>query len=131
MYKRDFSSIDEEALLSDFSAINWLAILPSSTSASVNEVFQSFFDHVNSIIDKHVPLRKLTKKEVKSLSKPWITAGLKKSIKVKHNLYKKFLVSRDPYYHTKYKYYRKEYAIFFALLKRIIIKIILILTEEI
>ena len=83
-------------------------MFPSSASASVNDVFQSFFDHVNSIVDKHAPLRKVTKKEIKSLSKPWITAGLKKFIKVKDKLYKKYLVSRDAYYHTKYKYYRNR-----------------------
>ena len=38
--------------------------------------FQSFFDRVNSIVDKHAPLRKLTKKEIKSLSKPWIIRGI-------------------------------------------------------
>ena len=43
MYKRDFSSLDEEALLSDRSAINWLEVFPSSASASVNDLFSVIF----------------------------------------------------------------------------------------
>ena len=42
-----------------------------------------------SILDKHAPLKKLTKKEVKRKKKPWITQGLIKSISKKRALFVK------------------------------------------
>ena len=90
------------------SSINWIEILPCSDSTNVNDIFQSFYSHVARIIDKHAPMRKLSKKEIKSLSKPWISTGLKVSIKKRDKLYKRYLLSRDPYYLTKYRYYRNR-----------------------
>ena len=33
------------------------------------------------MIDHHIPLRQLSKKDIKQMSKPWITNGIKKSLK--------------------------------------------------
>jgi hypothetical protein len=41
-------------------------------------------------------------------SKPWITPGIEKSINVKNRIYRKYLASKSPYYHSKFKYYRNR-----------------------
>ena len=38
-------------------------------------------------------------------NKPWVTGGLRKSIKIRNQLYKKWLTTRNSYYHDKYKLY--------------------------
>ena len=47
----------------------------------------SCYDKLNQIIDKHIPFKKLSRKEIKFKSKPWITKGLKNSIKLKNKSY--------------------------------------------
>ena len=48
------------------------------------------------------------KKKIKSLSKPWVSTGLKVFIKKRDKLYKRYLLYRKPYYLTKYRYYRNR-----------------------
>lgn len=50
---------------------------------NTNAAFSKFFNSVNKIVKKHAPLRPLSKLKAKQFSKPWITRGLQKSIKVK------------------------------------------------
>ena len=42
-----------------------------------------------ALINKYLPLRKISNKEKKSLLKPWITRGTKVSIKVRYKLLRK------------------------------------------
>ena len=47
----------------------------------------------NTVIDKFMPLTKLTKKQRRNFSKPWITPGLKASSDKKHELFEKWKFS--------------------------------------
>ena len=51
---------------------------------------------MNSIPDKHLPLKKLSKQEIFQRDKPWITKGLTKSIKIKNNTHAKMRRAKDP-----------------------------------
>jgi hypothetical protein len=53
------------------------------------------------------PLSNLVK-NISNISNPWITAGIKTSIKIKNNLYKKYVKTKSLYYHTKFKIYRNK-----------------------
>ena len=79
IYKRDYSRLNESDLLQDLQSINWHDIFQPEDN--LNLLFSSFHSHISNNIDKHAPIRKLTKNEMKYRSKPWITPGLKKSIK--------------------------------------------------
>ena len=48
-----------------------------------------FMDKYSSVLNKHAPLKKLSKKERKRLHKPWINQGLIKSISKKRSLFEK------------------------------------------
>ena len=50
---------------------------------------------INEIIDNYAPLRKLSKKEIKQLSKPWITVGIRNSISKHDKLLRKFIKCKD------------------------------------
>jgi len=102
MYKRDYSRLDNEALISEVSKVNWSEVLINESEVSdVNTVFQNFYLCISELIYKHAPLRKLTRKEIKSLSKPWVTPGIKVSIRLKEKFYKRFLETRNIYFLTK------------------------------
>ena len=42
-----------------------------------------------SLIDKYMPLKKISNKRKRNPDKPWITKGIKKSVRTKFKLYKK------------------------------------------
>ena len=50
--------------------------------------------------DQLAPLCKLAQKEIKSLSKPWVTPGIQTSIRLKEKFYKRFLETRNIYFLT-------------------------------
>ena len=50
---------------------------------------------MNTILDKHWPLKKLSKQEILQRDKPWITKGLTKSIKIKNVTHEKMRRPKD------------------------------------
>ena len=64
-------------------------------------LFSTFYNKLNKLTNKHAPLRSLSKRKIKRLSKPWITKGIRKSIRIKNELF--FSGDRD-----KYKFYRNK-----------------------
>ena len=67
----------------------------------------NLLSHSDSLTDKYLPSKKLTNKEFKLTSKPWITIGIRNSIKRKDQLFKKYIAmqnssTRDDI-HTEYK----------------------------
>ena len=92
-YKRDYAKFKKDDFLMDFLAIDFDEI--SSYSNDLNNSFNLYFDQINDVIDKHLPLRKMTKKEVKSKFKPWITYGLRNSMRRRDFIYRKFLREKN------------------------------------
>ena len=62
---------------------------------------------IDSLSETHASLKKLSKKELKFLTKPWITQGLQNSIKKKNNIYSKFVKCKNQklkeVYHNNYQ----------------------------
>ena len=52
-------------------------------SANVDKSFQNFSNKITDILDKHVPITKLSLKEMKSSNKSWLTKGILKLINKK------------------------------------------------
>ena len=79
-----------------------------SCCINVNTIFESLYSKLTDVIDKHAPVKELSKKEIKFSSKPWITKGIKTSIKEKNRLFKKYLKTKSPYDRSKYKLFRNK-----------------------
>ena len=105
VFVRDYSHYNEEDLITETDAVNWETVYNSD---GANLAFNTFFNKLNMIIEKHVPLKKLSKNKVKLLTKPWITKGLKISIKNKNKLYKSYLKSKNGHYLSKFKLVRNK-----------------------
>ena len=97
IYKRDYSHFNKETLINNIQMIDWHLLFGTASDPSISEV-----------IDKHIPVKQICRKELKLRSKPWITIGIKKSILVKNKLHKKFLKTKSAYYCSKFKYYRNK-----------------------
>ena len=72
IYKRDTKHFNREHFILDLLEIDWHLILEIEKN-DPNISFNSFEHKLNSIIDEYMPLRKLTKKELKHRNKPWIS----------------------------------------------------------
>ena len=53
----------------------------------MDKLFSSFYSKFNKLINKHAPMKAISNRKAKQLSKPWITKGIRISIKVKNKLY--------------------------------------------
>ena len=63
-------------------------------------------------LDKHAPLKKLSKYKLKFKTNSWITVALQKSISIKNKLFSDFINKKDltqkTELHIKYKSYRNK-----------------------
>ena len=92
--KRDIKSINKESLVADFLNTNWHEVL-SIPKMDVNQSYACFDKSVNEIIDKHAPLKKLNKKELKLREKPWITPDIIKTIKIRDKLLRSYIKANE------------------------------------
>ena len=94
LYKRDTTNFKKDDFILDLLEIDWIKTLQLNKN-DPNFSFDQFYENVNNIIDMHLPLKKVSKKELKQQFKPWITAGIRKSIKIRDQLFKKFITSKN------------------------------------
>ena len=106
---RDYSNFSEECFINDVLDTDWDN---SMTYGSVDKCFSSFYNKFNKLINKHAPLKILSRRKAKQFSKPWITKGLRKSIKIKNRLFYSGDIS-------KYKLYRNRIVSLSRLSKRL------------
>lgn len=100
---RDFKKFDKISFQNTLRNANWL---PLYNSSNANESLSRFLHIFNRINNEHAPL-KIIKIKNKS-NKPWVIGCLRKAIKIRNQLYKKWLTTRNSYYHDKHKLYRNK-----------------------
>ena len=69
----------------------------------IDKKFKEFLNCLTLVINKHAPLVKMSKNEIKMKHKPWITKAILKSYRQKVKLYKIQLKSKKVEDKTKYK----------------------------
>ena len=124
--RRDYSQFNQSNLINDVESVDWSF---NSSSSDVNVMFDTFYSRLSNIIDRHIPIKKLSAKKIKQLSKPWITSGIRRSIRIKNKLYKRFIKTQSAYYHTKFKLYKNKLNHLIKISKVIIIEDILVLIQ--
>ena len=67
----------------------------SDCKQDVDLSYKRFLDKITKLLHIHAPVKKLSHKEKKRLSKPWLTKGIFQSIKQKKALYRKFIRTKD------------------------------------
>ena len=64
-----------------------------SKANSLDDRFSSFYKQSNKVVQKHAPLKVVSKRKIKQLAKPWITKGIRTSIKITNRLLKLEIVA--------------------------------------
>ena len=85
MLLRDFSNYSEAKFLNELSQLDLTGAF--SGLNDVNKSFSVFYNKLNKLLNKHAPFKPISKRKKKRLLKPWVTKGIRKSIKIKNDLY--------------------------------------------
>ena len=80
--QRDYSKFQSQQFRDDVSIQNWNSDLPN-----VNELFIEFHSKLQGCVERHAPLKKLSPKEIKLKTKPWIKKQISKLIKVRNKIF--------------------------------------------
>ena len=81
----DFSNYSETKFLHELSQIDLMGTI--CNKADINKSFSTFHNTLNKLLNKHAPLKPISKRSFKKQQKPWITKGIRRSIKIKNSLY--------------------------------------------
>ena len=84
--EEDFANDTKQAMETFLSQI--VALSPSSQSSDVDDLFRTFLLILNEKVNAHAPLKKINRKDIKHIKKPWITKAILKSYKIKNQLYR-------------------------------------------
>ena len=104
--KRDYSKFDEIFFINDLQ--NESLVNKIHESDDTNSKYDIFTNSITTIIDKHAPLKNITKNDLDLKIKPWLTKGILKSIKKRTMYYKKYLSSRNNKWYDLYKLYKDK-----------------------
>ena len=97
---RNFSAFSGELFKKDICSVDWNRFFQTEWN-NIDKEFSTFYKTLNKIVNKHAPIKSLSKRSAKRQAKPWITEGIRTSIKLKN----KFHAIGD---NVKYKYYRNK-----------------------
>ena len=79
IYERDWSKFDRENFILDYFSVDWEDLLKID-KLNANSTKMDL-DTINMLLDIYAPLKRI-KYKLKFKSKPWITLGLQKSVKI-------------------------------------------------
>ncbi len=110
MYKRS-KKYEKVDVVADFINVNWNEII-APEKMDPNYSLEMFNEKIEELVNKHLPLKKMNKKDFKLQAKPWITPGIINSIKRRDMLLNSFVKAKDANrkeeLHTKYKCLRNK-----------------------
>ena len=93
LFKRE-KNFEKVSLLAEVININWKSVLEIE-KGNPNLTFENYNKKMKEVINTYLPLKKLSKKELKIQAKPWITNGIRSSIKRRDKLLRKFIKTKD------------------------------------
>ena len=102
---RDWLSWNKVDFVDQFKNTRWKDLLRLH-SDDADYSFEKFFEKLNKMIETHVPLKNISKKQSKRVSKPWITKGIKRSISNRDNLLKRSLRTKGELRSVLYSQYK-------------------------
>ena len=98
-YFRDFSHFDKHLFLNDLENIDFNQLINEDVNKSMNNVIND----LQTLSDKHAPVKKLSSKKIKQSTKPWLSDSILKCIKRRQQLFKTHFLSKD---FNKVKFYK-------------------------
>ena len=95
LYTRNTKNFDHVGFTTDYNNINWDTELEAHKE-DVNHSSRIFMNKINNLLDKYMPLRKLTNSEHKRRYKPWISDDILNKINIKNRTFNKLRKCKNP-----------------------------------
>ena len=95
VYERNYWFFNDNEFKNDLKSILWENIL-SQVNLSASSGFDLFFKLINTLLDGHAPIRKLSKKELSLKKKPWISRSIQSLVRERHKLFKSYCQETNP-----------------------------------
>ena len=94
-YYRDKSTFSSQSFCDELeiTLANFILNQPLLNNDNFDNTFNNFISIISSTIDKHAPLKPLSRKQQKLQNKPWITKGILNSIKNKRSMFKSHFIN--------------------------------------
>ena len=86
-----YSLLNERNFIDDFKKISFNYL---NSVSDVDSNYNKIFDDVTSLVSRHIPNKKCSKRELKNKSKPWINTVIKKMMKIRDRLLRKWKHSK-------------------------------------
>ena len=107
-YQHDYSKFNQERFLDDFKNLSFEYL--NDNQSDINAKFKRFLANLDEIVEKHAPLKKLTKRDIKLRNKPWINSRIQKMMCLRDKTLKKLRKKPDPATDLLYKQFRNIVA---------------------
>ena len=91
-FGRGFKNFNPNEFSNELKLINWNQILHGKSSP---EALKIFYGVIEKLLDEMAPRKRLTKKELDSYKRPWVTFGLLKSMEERDLAFKLFAKETD------------------------------------
>ena len=82
-----FANLDEDNLIKDIGKLNLTENILKIND--LNKKYDSFHENLMQVVNKNVPLKEMSNKEIKKKKKPWIIKGIITSIHKRNSYLKK------------------------------------------
>ena len=67
---RNFSQFSADCFNAELSQVDWNAIVETKSCDQVNDLFSPFYNKFNKLVNKQAPMKTISNREAKQLSKP-------------------------------------------------------------
>ena len=88
IYRRNINDIDQENLIADFNNFDWNSLV--FNEPNLDNGVENLLAKIDTLLEKHAPLKKVSKRKQKYCQKPWIDRELLEDIKHKNKLFGEF-----------------------------------------
>ena len=111
IFVRNMRKFSENDFITDLNKLDWVHLLDTGMG-NLDRSFDTFLTTINTLLDKHAPLKKANKKDLKLQQKPWITKGILNSIRNRDIIFRKLKKTTNPIaklnLQERYKTYRNQ-----------------------
>ena len=83
-----FANLDEDNVIKDIGKLNLTENILKIND--LNKKYDAFHENLMQVVNKNVPLKEMSNKEIKKKKKPWIIKGIITSIHKRNSYLKKF-----------------------------------------
>ena len=94
LYSRKCKNFDRENFLLDYFEIDWNNTIEVDKE-DVNISLSNFMIKINALLDKYMPLKKVSAKDFKRKYKPWISNKILQQIENKNKIFKKYIKCKN------------------------------------